>query len=318
MVKTKMLSLVGVVALSGVLALGGCSTASNSNTTSRGTDSSGYTETMDGFTSSGTSSDTSSETALGDGSTEVSETTETRHIYSGSLLLETTKFDDTVEAVRAAMPDGGYIDTSQVFGAEGGRSAHFELRVPEGAFEATCKALRALDATVVVDDRMSAEDVTESTLTLQSELEVAQSKLDALRGLYDSAANLDERLSMLDRISEQERIVATIQDAIDFYDDATTYSQLMVDVNEVDTIVNDDGHGFGDQASSSLYAGWTGFLMAVQKLVLLVLSLWPLIVLAGVIAGIVVVVRRRERQAQGKAPAENQGKAPAERRDKTE
>lgn len=295
--KMKMLSLLSVMALAGALTLSGCSTsASSSNQVSRGADSSGYTEMTNG-----TATDAVSDTSSDDASVEVSETTETKHIYSGSLLLDTTKFDDTVDAVRSAVPDGGYIETSQVFGTDGKRSAHFELRVPENTFEATCEALRGLDATAVVDDRVSAEDVTESTLTLQSELSVAQSKLDALRELYTTASNLDERLAMLDRISEQERTVATIQDAIDFYDDATTYSRLVVDIDEVDTIVTDDGHDFGDQAVSALQSGWTGFVTGAQELVLLMLAAWPVLVFAGVIVGAIVVTTRREKR--GKKPA---------------
>ena len=283
----------GTLALTGALLCAGCSDVISSQTMSRGADSVAKSEAISSSDEPSWDSTTVNSSASDGGEVEASEADETRRIYDGSLALDTTAFDDTVAAVRDAAGDG-YVDSEDMRrGLDDRREATLVLRVPEATFTDVMERLRGLADVYVQSDRASAQDVTEQTLTLESELEVARQALIRLQGLLEAATTVDEQLSVLDRIDAQEREVARLEDAIEFYDDATTYSRITVTVREVDALGEAANDDFGSRVLAAVEGGGLAFVGLLAALVLLVIGLWPVLLVAGVIVGIVVWRKRK-------------------------
>ena len=290
----------GTLALTGALLCAGCSDVISSQTMSRGADSVAKSEAISSSDEPSWDSTTVNSSASDGGEVEASEADETRRIYDGSLALDTTAFDDTVAAVRDAAGDG-YVDSEDMRrGLDDRREATLVLRVPEATFTDVMERLRGLADVYVQSDRASAQDVTEQTLTLESELEVARQALIRLQGLLEAATTVDEQLSVLDRIDAQEREVARLEDAIEFYDDATTYSRITVTVREVDALGERANDDFGSRVLAAVEGGGLTFVGLLAALVLLVIGLWPVLLIAGVVIGI-VWWHKRKRKAGAKA-----------------
>ena len=307
----------GTLALAGALLCAGCSDVISSQTMSRGADGMAKSEAISASDEPSWDSTTTNSSASDGGDVEASEADETRRIYDGSLALDTTAFDDTVAAVRDAAGEG-YVDSEDMRRRlDDRREATLVLRVPEATFTDVMERLRGLAGVYVQSDRVSTQDVTEQTLTLESELEVARQALTRLQGLLEAATTVDEQLSVLDRIDAQEREVARLEDAIEFYDDATTYSRITVTVREVDALGERANDDFGSRVLAAVEGGGLTFVGLVAALVLLVIGLWPVLLVAGVIIGIVWWRKRKTgakaaRDADAGAKADATPKPPAE------
>ena len=288
------LVLVAALALALSLGLAGCDGRSSAN--SLGVDG----VSADSYSSTESSSDNSYQ------STEVTE--ERQRIVTSSMDIETTSFDDTLASVRDAAGDDGLIDYEDVReGARGLRDASVTLRVPAERMDAVLESLRGIEGARVVSESTSAADVTEESLSLEGELEVARARLERVEGLYESATTIDEHLQLLDYVTEQEGRVRALEEALADVGNNVAYSTLTVELTEVEALGSDTGESALTRIGSAFATGWVGFIELVMALVLFVIVLWPVLVVAGVVIGIIVWRRKHKRTAN---VSESSGPAP--------
>mgnify|MGYP002558445848 CR=1 FL=1 len=297
------LALVAVLALALSLGLAGCD--GRSSTSSLGVDG----VSADSYSSTESSSDNSYQ------STEAAEEPEERQrVVTSSMSIETTSFDDTLASVRDVAGDDGLIDYEDVYeGTRGLRSASITLRVPAERMDAVLESLRGIEGARVVSERTSAADVTEESLSLEGELDVARARLERVEGLYESATTIDEHLQLLDYVTEQEGRVRALEEALADVGNDVTYSTLTVDLTEVEALGSDTGESALTRMGSAFATGWVGFIELIMGLVLFVIVLWPVLVIAGVIIGIVVWHRKHKRvvkTTESSEPSEPSGSAP--------
>lgn len=253
-------------------------------------------------------SSTTSEYAAGAApeSIDISEKTNTSIIYNGSEALQTTNFDSTYNGVKGIILDGnGYIEDEYVSYDNYGisddddfRVGSIYARIPYDDFDDTINKIEELDNVIVAGKRVESYDVTEDTLTLESRLATAKSKLEQLTALQDEAATLDEKLDMIDRIYSQEQEIARLQDSIDNYDDKVTFSELDITVKEETALgMKSTAIGYGDKLSEAFANGLNNGLDFFGSILLAIASNWLLIVVcvAVIVIGIKLAKRSRNK-----------------------
>ena len=284
------LVLVAVLTLALSLGLAGCD--GRSSTSSLGLDG----VSADSYSSTESSLDASNASDDSYQSTEVAE--ERQRIVTSSMDIETTSFDDTLASVRDAAGDDGLIDYEDVReGVDGLRDASVTLRVPAERMDAVLESLRGIEGARVVSESTSAADVTEESLSLEGELAVARARLERVEGLYESATTIDEHLQLLDYVTEQEGRVRALEEALADVGNNVAYSTLTVELTEVEALGSDTGESALTRMGSAFATGWVGFIELIMALVLFVIVLWPVLVVAGVVIGIIVWRRKHKRTA---------------------
>lgn len=232
---------------------------------------------------------------------DLSEKSETKTIYSGYETIETTTFDSTYAAVKGIVYEGdGYIESDYLDYDDYGmtddefRSAYLDIRVPEDKFDETLDRIENLDDIVITNKHIDAVDVTDETMTLESRLETAKSKLARLESIQESATTIDERLSVLDRITYQEEEIASLTDRIESYDDRVSYSSIGVTIEETNPLeIKSTAVGYGAKLSEAFVNGWNSGAEFFGSLLLVIVGNWlVIVVVAGVIVGAVVLSRR--------------------------
>lgn len=288
-------ALVAALALALSLGLAGCDGRSSTNSLGvDGASADSYSSTESSLGASNVSDDSSQ-------STEAAE--ERQRIVTSSMAIETTSFDDTLASVRDAAGDDGLIDYEDVReGGDGLRDASVTLRVPAERMDAVLESLRGIEGARVVSERTSAADVTEESLSLEGELEVARARLERVEGLYESATTIDEHLQLLDYVTEQEGRVRALEEALADVGNDVAYSTLTVELTEVEALGSDTGESALTRMGSAFATGWVGFIELLMSLVLFVIVLWPVLVIAGIVIGIIVWHRKHKMDAKAAEP----------------
>ena len=157
------------------------------------------------------------------------------------------------------------------------------------------EAIENIEGVTVAEKCISAVDITEAYTSLEAELATAQSELASLREIQESATTVDERLSVLERVTEQESYVASLQDRIEHYDDVTTYSTLNVDIVERSALdMRSEAAGYGNKLVEALALGWSGGLAFFGGLLLVIARNWLMLAVICVVCLVGYRVYRRK------------------------
>lgn len=219
------------------------------------------------------------------------EKTKTKKVYSGSMQLDTVKFDSVYDDVTSIINEvGGFIESDDVSYDDYGiddkayRNCHMRVRVPGEKFESVVDSLSKIDNVSITSKSVSSEDITKMYTSLESELNAAKNQLERLKELYASATVTADKISLISEISNLEIRVQSIEDNLKFYDDTVTYSQLYITINEASPLeVRTAVAGYGNKLIEAFKTGWNGGLEFFGAIGLLLARLWLILAVAIVI-----------------------------------
>ena len=131
------------------------------------------------------------------------------------MSLEVTDIDGTVRRVESlAVQSGGWVESSEVFGEAGYRSATVRIRVPADRLDLDLESLRALGR--VTDEGVSSTDVTERLIDNQARLTAWYAQEERLVTLLENAPTVEDIIQIEQRIAEVrsdiEHVEATQRD----------------------------------------------------------------------------------------------------------
>ena len=122
-------------------------------------------------------------------------------IVEAWVSLEVNEIDATVRQVEAlAAQRGGWMESAEIFGEGGYRSASLRVRVPADDLDNAMDALRGLGR--VVDEGISATDVTERLIDNEARLEAWHIQEERLVDLLEDAPTVEDIIQIERRISE--------------------------------------------------------------------------------------------------------------------
>ena len=136
-------------------------------------------------------------------------------IVESWMSLEVTDIDGTVRRVESlAVQSGGWVESSEVFGEAGYRSATVRIRVPAERLDSGLDSLRSLGR--VTDEGVSSTDVTERLIDNEARLTAWYAQEERLVTLLENAPTVEDIIQIEQRIAEVrsdiEHVEATQRD----------------------------------------------------------------------------------------------------------
>jgi len=226
-------------------------------------------------------------------------------IYSASLTLETTEFDQAVQQLSQLMQDcGGWVESSQLYNYNSYREAAYTFRVPAEQFSPFCQ--QAGELCTLRDIRRSGEDVSERYYDSESRLATQRTKLTRLQELLAKAESMEDIITLESAISETELAIEQLTGTLRHYDSLVGYSTVNVELREVYkvTAAEEPAIGFWAKLGAAFRAGTGYFVDDLQDLALSFARGWAgWLIFFAVAAAVILLLRRafrlrRERRGQ--------------------
>lgn len=135
-------------------------------------------------------------------------------IVEARLGLEVDRIDAAARQVAdIAVQRGGWVESTQIFGDSGYRSATVGIRVPAELLDETMDALRALGRPL--DESVSSTDVTDRLIDNEARLKSWRAQEERLRILLENAPTVEDIVEIEKRLSEVradiEQVEATLR-----------------------------------------------------------------------------------------------------------
>ena len=222
--------------------------------------------------------------------------TDRKIVYTASMRMESTRFDDARAALLAAVEDcGGYLESTDQSGSakEGSRWVSYAVRVP--AVKYTAFLEQAGQAGSVLNLNESAQDITLEYVDVQARLESLESKKARLEALADKAETTADLLEIENQLTEVQYQLESYTRQMKVMDNQVDYCTVDISLREVATLTP-TGVSFGERIADAFTGGWTAFAAFVQDAVVAIIYNLPLLIIFGILAAVLVPVLRKRRQ----------------------
>lgn len=222
--------------------------------------------------------------------------TDRKIVYTASMRMESTRFDDARTALLAAVEDcGGYLESTDQSGSakEGSRWVSYTVRVPAGKYTAFLE--QAGQAGSVLNLNESAQDITLEYVDVQARLESLESKKARLEALADKAETTADLLEIENQLTEVQYQLESYTRQMKVMDNQVDYCTVDISLREVATLTP-TGVSFGERIADAFTGDWTAFAAFVQDAVVAIIYNLPLLIIFGILAAVLVPVLRKRRQ----------------------
>lgn len=237
---------------------------------------------------------------------------EQKRILKGHITAESTDFDtalDTLEQKIAAL--NGYIGSSEIYGnslgASGRRRATLTARIPAASFRTFLDGLS--DFLNVTAESTTSQDITESYYDTESKLNSLRVQEERILAMLEKAEDLDTLLKLEDRLSEIRQQIEYYDSLLRAYDSQVDYATVTVTLYEVITLSEPEPEdpSFGQEIEAAFKNSWSGFVEAMQGLLLTLIYLLPLLIVALVVFLVIFLsVKKTAAKRKARAAAERE------------
>lgn len=250
------------------------------------------------------------------GTSETQTTGGEKKIYTASLELETTAFDDAAAGLsQLVTQSGGWIENSSVnYVGDRYRYGSYTVRVPQEKFEDFLN--RAGELCHVTYRSTGVEDVTEYYYDTAGRLKTQETKLERLQTLLSKAENMEDIITIESAISDTEQQIESLSGELKHYDAQIDYSAVYLSLSEVYQLSNVEQPAttFASRVGAALSSGTHGFVLFLQGVIVFLAYAWvPVLLIAALLAAGVVYGRKRRAKIGG-----DQKSLPKKKDDKTE
>lgn len=219
-----------------------------------------------------------------------SDLTQKKIIKNGSLILVV---DDTVNAVSAITQlveqKEGFVQNSHVTDrGDAGKQASLTVRVPVTRFSETMEAIKTL-ATIVEDEQVSGQDVTEQFIDLEARLQNLKAAEQQFLETLKRAFTIEDILKVQDRLSQVRSQIESLQGQLKYLTNQTDLATIHVTLSEEPT-VSLSLRDFRPVTilKTSVRALVQGLIVLFNLLVRFIIVWIPLIFIGAVLLGIVI------------------------------
>lgn len=225
-------------------------------------------------------------------------------IYTASVSIETTEFDDAVAALESQVKAiGGFVESSNVYGdtqynSDGttsivNRWAYYTVRIPCEQFEAFLHTADGFGN--VTSTSRDAQNVTSAYTDYEARLSSLRTQEERLLNMLEKSEDVDTLIAIEQRLADVRYEIESIERSLRNYDMQIKYSTVNLDLREVEiyTPTVPVTRTFGEKLSDAFADGWTRFTRGVQRFIIDLAAALPTLVLLAMIAVIVVFTVRK-------------------------
>lgn len=213
------------------------------------------------------------------------------------MIIQTSSVDLEVQDVPAALDSiksiatahGGYIGSMSVNTRSGDLLYGLAtIRVPASSFDPVIEEIQKLGT--VKSQSLQADDVTEEYIDLQARRDALAGQLVQYQRIMEKAGNVSEILEVQQAIERVQVELDRIDGRLKYLDNRVDYATITVSVHEPEGV----GTGGGFSITSVINDGIAGLLVVTAGIVIVVISLVPFIILAGIAYLVYWVWKRRK------------------------
>lgn len=225
-------------------------------------------------------------------------------VQTGSVYVEAQDPIAAAQALTAFVDrSGGRVESRSESAASADETATAVLtvRVPADAVSAAIDELRELGEVTGVDLR--AEDVTGTAQDLDARIHALEVSVERMETLMTSAGTTKDLLEAESALSERQAELESLQSQRARLADQVALSTIEVVVSGPGTLPVQTQEEDGTFLTG-LASGWEALVTTIGVVMVVLGAVLPWLALAGVVAGIVLAVRRRRRRSTPTAEPE--------------
>ena len=219
-----------------------------------------------------------------------------KRIYTATLQLETTGFDEAVSALTELVDgSGGWVSSSSVSNQSSSyRYADLTVRVPVEQYRDFLTQAGELCHLLYTQEYV--DDVTEAYYDTAGRLETQQIKLERLQNLLTQAEKMEDIITIESAISETEQMIDSLSGTLQHYDSQVDYATVNISLQEVGKLSNveEPTATLGGRLAAAFTSGCRSFLTAAEDLLVALVYSWVWLVILA--AAVIVVVRRLKKR----------------------
>ena len=174
-----------------------------------------------------------------------------KRIYTATLQLETTGFDEAVSSLTELVDSsGGWVSSSSVSNQSSSyRYADLTVRVPVEKYRDFLTQAGELCHLLYTQEYV--DDVTEAYYDTAGRLETQQIKLERLQNLLAQAEKMEDIITIESAISETEQMIDSLSGTLQHYDYQVDYATVNISLQEVGKLSHRASSGAAHMVPSS-------------------------------------------------------------------
>lgn len=230
-------------------------------------------------------------------------------ILSGSIQMETLKYEDTVKAISDYVSSiGGYSENSTIQGSgitSGDtvplRHASFVFRIPKDNFTGFFTGVKGFGT--ITSQQMSGKDVTETYTDTTAKVNALKVEEQRLLDLTKQAGQLSDVLQLEKEIANVRQQIDSLTTQLKTMDNQVTYSTVSVNVQEVDqpkSVAPAKSKGLFQRMGYNFTESMKNLWTVTQDCLVFIVTVFPFLVAIGILVVIVFYIRRGVRKLKGK------------------
>ncbi len=183
--------------------------------------------------------------AVEESTKEINKAMDRKIIESGSVSIETTKFDTAVAELESMVNKySGYIESSNIYqqginssNYRKNRSADYSVRIPSDKFKEFLNSVGEIG--VVTNKSTNANDVTSSYIDTETRLKVLQAQEQRYIDILNNTGTMTEILEVEKALSKVRYEIETLTGSLKQMDELVDLSTLDISIKEVEKTRNE-------------------------------------------------------------------------------
>lgn len=232
-------------------------------------------------------------------------------IITVNMSAETEDLDALMEALNGKISGlGGYVEdqdsyNGSMYSSRRYRSASLTVRIPAERVDEFTEEMSGIAN--VVSTNLSREDITLSYVATESRVKALQTEEARLLELMEQAETMADLLEIESRLTDVRYELENRASQLRLYDNQVDYATIYLSIDEVQEYTPVEEPTVWERISGGFVSSVKGVGNGLLDLLVWVLAKSPyLVILGGVTAGVVVLVKKRKaRKAAKKAAKQN-------------
>ena len=232
-------------------------------------------------------------------------------IITVNMSAETEDLDALMEALNGKISGlGGYVEdqdsyNGSMYSSRRYRSASLTVRIPAERVDEFTEEMSGIAN--VVSTSLSREDITLSYVATESRVKALQTEEARLLELMEQAETMADLLEIESRLTDVRYELENRASQLRLYDNQVDYATIYLSIDEVQEYTPVEEPTVWERISGGFVSSVKGVGNGLLDLLVWVLAKSPyLVILGGVTAGVVVLIKKRKtRRAAKKAAKQN-------------
>ena len=232
-------------------------------------------------------------------------------IITVNMSAETEDLDALMEALNGKISGlGGYVEdqdsyNGSMYSSRRYRSASLTVRIPAERVDEFTEEMSGIAN--VVSTNLSREDITLSYVATESRVKALQTEEARLLELMEQAETMADLLEIESRLTDVRYELENRASQLRLYDNQVDYATIYLSIDEVQEYTPVEEPTVWERISGGFISSVKGVGNGLLDLLVWVLAKSPyLVILGGVTAGVVVLIKKRKaRKAEKKAAKQN-------------